>query len=107
MTETETKWAERVRRWRSSGQTAPEFAQGQGFESSTLRFWASRLKQRPESSSPPAARVPMVRVQRASAPVSHEPMVLAIGSVRVEVRPGFDGALLRKVVRALAVEGES
>ncbi len=49
----------------------------------------------------------MVRVQRASAPVSHEPMVLAIGSVRVEVRPGFDGALLRKVVRALAVEGES
>jgi hypothetical protein len=44
MNETEAKWAERVLEWRESGQAAEEFAEGRGFEASTLRFWASRLK---------------------------------------------------------------
>jgi len=44
MTETEAKWAARVLEWRESGKAAEEFAEGRGFEASTLRFWASRLK---------------------------------------------------------------
>ena len=43
MTETESKWTERVREWRAGGLSAPEYAQGRGFEASTLRWWASRL----------------------------------------------------------------
>ena len=37
MTETESKWAERVREWKSTGQSAPDYVQGRGFEASTLR----------------------------------------------------------------------
>jgi hypothetical protein len=37
MTETQEKWVERIREWRASGQTAREYAQGRGFEASTLR----------------------------------------------------------------------
>ncbi len=44
MTATEAKWAARVRDWRASGKSAEAFAVGQAFESSTLRYWASRLK---------------------------------------------------------------
>lgn len=107
MTETETKWAARVEQWRASGKSAPEFAQGQGFESSTLRYWASRLKQLPQSLAKPVPRVRMVRVRRTPRPVAAEPMVVAIGGARVEVRSGFDRALLRQVVAALATEREA
>ncbi|MBX3251756.1 MAG: hypothetical protein KF901_31550 [Myxococcales bacterium] len=43
MTTTEARWAERVRDWRASGQTAEAFADGQQFEASTLTYWVSRL----------------------------------------------------------------
>lgn len=103
MTETESKWAARVEQWRASGKSAPEFTQGQGFEPSTLRYWASRLKHPPRArqSEKPAARVRMVRVRRTSHPVAANAVVIAIGVARIEVRSGFDGALLREVVDAL------
>jgi hypothetical protein len=104
MTDTEAKWAARVAQWRASGKSAPEFAEGQGFESSTLRYWASRLKHLPQSLAKPVPRVRMVRVRRTPHPVVAEPMIVAIGAARVEVRSGFDRALLREVVEALAVE---
>jgi hypothetical protein len=104
MTDTEAKWAARVAQWRASGKSAPEFAEGQGFEFSTLRYWASRLKHLPQSLAKPVPRVRMVRVRRTPHPVVAEPMIVAIGAARVEVRSGFDRALLREVVEALAVE---
>jgi hypothetical protein len=107
MTKTEAKWAARVERWRASGKSAPEFAQGQGFESSTLRYWASRLKHLPPSLAKPVPRVRMVRVRRTPPPVVAGPLVVAIGAARVEVRLGFDRALLRQVVEALAVERDA
>lgn len=106
MTETEGKWAERVRQWRASGQTAAEFAHGKGYEPSTLRYWASMLKRRRAqaatvavSRSAAPVRVRMLRVQ-AVAPAG-EPMVVAIGAARVEVRTGFDRLLLRAIVEAV------
>jgi hypothetical protein len=109
MTETEAKWAARVERWRASGKTAPEFAQGQGFESSTLRYWASRLKHLPPSLSKPVPvpRVRMVRVRWTPPAVMAAPLVVGIGAARVEVRSGFDRALLRQVVEALAEERDA
>jgi hypothetical protein len=107
MTETEAKWAARVERWRASGNTAPEFARGQGFESSTLRYWASRLKRLPPSLAKPVPRVRMVRVRWTPPAVMAAPLVVGIGAARVEVRSGFDRALLRQVVEALAEERDA
>src|SRR5437868_760335 len=116
MTETEAKWTERVREWRASAQTAEQFAQGRGFEASTLRYWASRLRTKapPAASSPSSAStgelsaeprgrdaLRLVRVRRrrmratnettASAEVSalSAPVLIAVGIARIEVRPGF------------------
>ena len=44
MTKTEAKWLARVRDWTGSGRTATQFAEGQDFAPSTLRYWASRLR---------------------------------------------------------------
>ena len=41
MTETASKWSERVREWKSSGKTAKEFAVGREFKASTLVYWNS------------------------------------------------------------------
>jgi hypothetical protein len=111
VTETESKWAERVGQWRVSGKTAREFAAGQGFEASTLRYWASQLNRRrpgkPIALSAPAAvvaRVRMVRVRRKPRAASAEAMVVWIGAACIELRAGFDRGLLREVVDALGAK---
>lgn len=121
MTQTEATWAERVHRWRESGRSADQFAQGQGFEASTLRYWASRLRTKAASAAAGAESrgsamgmpsVGVVRVRRAwtgtSTPTSPvvptsrgATVVIAIGAARIEVLPGFDPALLAQVVIAL------
>ncbi len=104
MTETEVKWSERVRDWRSSGKTAEQFAEGRGFEPTTLRYWASRLGRSKAASaeSHVTRRVRMVRVERAGREASTAPaIVIAIGAARIEVQAGFDRELLGEVVAAL------
>jgi len=102
MTATESKWAERVRDWKASGCSAPEYAKGRGFAGATLLWWSSRLGAR--SSAPSVVtktpRVRMARVVRVVKPDA-APLTVHIGRVRVEVRAGFDRTLLRAVVEAL------
>jgi hypothetical protein len=101
MTETETKWSERVRDWRASGKSAEEYAEGQGFKGSTLRFWASNLRRVEAAPSAPAKpRVRMLRVV-ARSPSSDASIEVVVGKMRVVVRRGFDAALLRQVFDAL------
>jgi len=97
-------WNERVRAWRASGQAAPEFAAGRGFEASTLRYWASRLRRRPAEEAPtPAdgARVRMVRVTPVATSAVTKPVTVSIGAARIDVHAGFDRELLRAIVDAL------
>ena len=103
MTETEAKWSERVREWKASGRTAKEFAKGQAFKASTLVYWASCLRrgragaERPQKRRP---RVRMVRLMAAATPASGA-LTVRVGTASVELRSGFDRALLRELVEAL------
>ena len=107
MTATQAKWAARVSEWRQGGKSAEEFAEGRGFEPSTLRYWASRLKR----GTGVAAEVQPVRIARVvrrtgsidSATVSAG-VVVEIGAARVTVRQGFDRSLLREVIETLQGE---
>jgi hypothetical protein len=106
MTDTESKWSERVRDWKASGRTAREFAEGREFKASTLVYWASCLRRGRVGAVAPKkrrARVRMARVVRSPARVD-DSIVVAVGAARVAVRAGFDEALLRQVVRALGDE---
>jgi|SRR5271163_3849004 len=107
MTETESKWSERVREWKASGKTAKEFAGGRDFKPSTLVYWASCLRTGADGtgrSKKRERRVPMARVVRV-APATDGAIVVAVGGARVAVRAGFDPVLLRQVVLALG-EGQ-
>lgn len=106
MTETETKWSERVREWKASGKPAKEYAEGREFKASTLVYWASCLRRGTGAASRPKKREPHVRMVRV-VPGSARPdetIVVAVGAARVAVRAGFDHALLRQVIRALGDE---
>jgi hypothetical protein len=99
MTTTESKWAARVEAWRSSEKTAEEFASGQGFEPSTLRYWASRLRAAARKRPTPAVR--MARVVRPEGTQDAKSVEVIVGNARIAVMRGFDAELLREVVAAL------
>jgi hypothetical protein len=119
MTETEAKWAERVRQWRDSGLKAEPFAEGKGFQGSTVRWWASRLRKLESRAGDAAAAqtmtghevetspIGMLRVRtkgrfhKSPTAVGAAALTITIGAARIEIQTGFDVALLREVVEAL------
>jgi hypothetical protein len=131
MTETQEMWFARVQEWKASGQTAREFAQGRDFNAATLGYWAYRLRRAGEQSvegTPATSAVRLARVVRtpvigdvesrgsdhaasgqseavgvaAAAKVgASDSLRVCVGAVHVEVRRGFDRALLREVIEAL------
>jgi len=99
MTETETKWVERIREWKASGKKAEDFAVGRGFKASTLRFWASRLRTPRKVAAPAAVEgEPRVRMARVMVGAS---LCVVVGAARIEIRQGFDKAVLRELVETL------
>jgi len=100
---TRALWAGRVEAWRASGETAVQFAQGKGFEASTLRFYSSLL-----SRAEPPRLLQLVRKSEAAGALEVQgraSVVVEVGAARVRVEAGFDGALLAEVVRALSGGG--
>jgi hypothetical protein len=92
---TAAEWTERVRAWNESGREAEAFAEGKGYSAKLLRWWGSELTRRERR----RARVPLARVVRVAPP--SVPLTVAVGAAHIEVRDGFDRALLRDVVDAL------
>ena len=80
---------------RKSGQSRSAFCQEHGIGLWVLRYWLRR----PSTPSAPGF------VEITTAPLSHV-LEVVVGDALVQVRRGFDPALLRSVVAALAV-GES
>ena len=97
----ESLWAERLRAWRASGQSAPEFVQGKDYTVSSLRYWTQRLAKR--------KAVQFVQVVPAgTAPHPEDKpaeLVLEVGRIAIRVARGFDPTLLKAVVQALS-EGQ-
>ncbi|MFN0246300.1 MAG: IS66 family insertion sequence element accessory protein TnpA, partial [Kofleriaceae bacterium] len=54
MADARTIWKQRVANWRTSGESAERYAIGRGFAASTLKWWASKLR---EDNSGPVVRV--------------------------------------------------
>ena len=98
MTSTEATWSARVADWKASGKSLEEFAEGESYAPSTLRWWSSRLRRRVPKKS---TSVAMVKVVRASA-VHREPLVVEVGSARIVIGEGFDPTLLARVVAVLS-----
>ena len=99
---TRTQWAERVRRWRSSGLTASAFAARERLNARTLVWWSSKLRR--------DARPAATFIEVALAPVEAGGVeagvveVVVRERVRIRVAGAFDAAVLRRVVAAFEAE---
>jgi hypothetical protein len=104
MKTTAAEWTERVRSWRASGLSAPDFARPEGYSAKTLSWWASELKRRERVKATGTPTVAMARVRVARRRSERdETLSVLVGDARIAVRRGFDAALLREVVAALGV----
>lgn len=105
MSEAREVWGELVAQWRSSGQTAREFASRHGVNPSTLYGWASRLGREEGSSRLPRADTSMTRVPRMielrAHPVEEDRFEIEVGGRRVRVPPSFDVEALRRLLAVL------
>jgi transposase len=108
MTATDAKWMERIRQWKESGRTAEEFAQGQPFKASTLKWRAAEQRRAAEggerygkgrAATGPIRMARVVARARSVAPGAG--VVVEIAGTRIALSHGFDPELLAEVVRAL------
>ena len=102
MTTTDEKWLERIRQWKDSGKTAEEFAAGQPYKASTLKWRAAGLRRTAEGGGrisegqAPLGAIRMARVVQRGAE-----LVVEVSGARIALSRGFDAVLLTEVVRAL------
>lgn len=82
-----------VRGWTASGLSAQAYAAERGYSRASLTKWAAEAR----TTEPTFVRVELV-------PRAQPEVVVEIGGARVRVAAGFDAALLRDVVAALASE---
>jgi hypothetical protein len=96
-------WADRIAKFRASGMTMAAWCAANQCTIDQLKYWLYKAKPvRAGSTSPPST--PFVRLSVADpieAPHPAPPLVVHIGSARIELRSGFDPQLLREVVHAL------
>jgi len=104
MTESELVWARRVAQWKASGLTSKEFCEGKSFTHGGLRHWATRLRRRELPGQEAESSDTVVRLARVvhrsavnlpelpgtGASPSPSPIFVLCGSLRIELRPGFD-----------------
>lgn len=108
-------WVARIKEWRASGQSVQEYAEGKGFEGSTLRWRAGQLRRnqlRAREGAPGGApsvtlrqlvRTPTAQTTTRQAGGNETTrVVVQVGRAAFAVTPGFDAELVRSLVRCLS-----
>ena len=89
-------WADKITEFRASGQSAAAWAKDQGIKCSQLYYWLRKDSQRPSQQAKPTW-LPLELSDGEAA----NPLVAKVGSVTLEISPGFDPRLLLDVVNTL------
>ena len=88
-------WATRIAEFKASGQSVPVWCANQNVKSHQLWYWLRKEKQ--ASSKNTLSWLPL----DLSDTGLQSPLLVRVGRVVVEVRPGFDPKLLLDVVKTL------
>ncbi len=92
------QWQERIRAYRDSGQTMQAWCAAQEISLYQLKYWLRKLS--PGKRKAPATTWVTVAPTPHPSPEASS-LVVRIGNVSIDIRPGFDAALLTQVVRVL------
>jgi hypothetical protein len=94
---TAEEWRGIIEQWQKSGLSAAAFARAHGLRTATFDRWRAAIAKAPV---PPDVSFVRLEVAR---PVA--PLVVELGGARIRLERGFDAALLREVLAALAGDG--
>ena len=94
------EWQKRVTEFRASGQSVKAWCEAHGIKRKRMYHWLRELPASPASEVAPSQWLP-VAVSGDQRQVPESDLVIRVGDATVEVRPGFDPALLADVMRVL------
>lgn len=100
--ERQALWETRIAEYQASGQSVKEWcASHEGISPRQLWYWLRKYKNQNVVSSGKSNRwLPVEISEKASIEQGHT-LLVNVGTASIEVRPGFDPALLAQVVRVL------
>ena len=101
--QTETRWRERVHKWKSSGLTCKQFAAREGLNAGTLAYWKKELNKRDRAAA--ASTIEPLAFVEVAAPMTitnlpHFEVELPTG-MRLRVPSSFDASTLRCLLDVL------
>lgn len=88
-------WADRIAEFKGSGQSVPVWCAAHDFKIHQMRYWLKRDKQASAKKAHAWLSLDLSDSELQNA------LVVRVGGVAVEVRPGFDPKLLVDVVKTL------
>ncbi|WP_206886453.1 IS66 family insertion sequence element accessory protein TnpA [Alicyclobacillus mali (ex Roth et al. 2021)] len=91
-------WRERIAAFYDSGQSARQFCAEHGLKPHQFWYWLRRLRNETALGTHDATFVSVVTTSSPS-DVSRSPLTLRIGSVEIDVRPGYDASTLAELIR--------
>jgi transposase-like protein len=98
---TAEQWVTRINDYLASGERAAAWCERNQVSLKQLYYWMAKLKKAdrhaPSTTGPQWVALPIEETTAAEA----RPLVVRVGTVTVEVRPGFEPAVLADVVRTL------
>lgn len=103
MTQAEIReiWEARVAEYRASGQSASEWCAVHQVTTRQLWYWMRELKELNQKSMRGSAQWAAVNINKQRDETNDSTLRILIGSVAIEVKPGFHPSLLSDVVRTL------
>ncbi|NLI90991.1 MAG: helix-turn-helix domain-containing protein [Peptococcaceae bacterium] len=96
-------WETRISEYRASGQSAKAWCAAHGVTTRQLWYWLRKFKTNQDVPAVKSARwLPLDLDVSGQAPVvQNEGLLVRVGQASIEVKPGFDPALLSEIVRIL------
>jgi transposase-like protein len=104
MTKTELRkeWAERVAAYKASGQKASAWCVAHDLNPRQLSYWLRKYKNTDTSAIMPSQWLSLEVNESRTSSAKGSALLIRVGQATVEVKPGFNPALLSDVVRTLA-----
>lgn len=99
-TEQQQQWENRIAKYRASGQSVKKWCTENNINPGQLWYWLRKLKTSDETQINHAHQWLQVEVRDYT--LVDNALLVRVGDACIEVKPGFDPALLSQVVRTLA-----
>ncbi|EKN71320.1 hypothetical protein BABA_02137 [Neobacillus bataviensis LMG 21833] len=97
--EVQKEWEKRIANFRFSGLTQDEWCEENKLTSNQLKYWLRKIEGSKSERKSNPKWVPIVLDETDD--VSNDTLEIKVGTVSIEVKPGFSPSLLAEVVKVL------